>query len=195
VCRQASAVLPAAPSTPRQARRFVGDLCRRWDLEPLRDDLQLVLSELVTNSMLHARTAVTVTMCVTGRTVELDVRDGDSRVPVVRPFRTDLIGDVDSLVQRAPSSNDADPRHPDLTVGESGSIAAGRGMQLVEGLADRWGVAPSPDPGPGKQVWALIRLPDNWPYEASCGCQGEDAMPVASGQPVRHTAGPWDDAH
>ncbi|MCW2726298.1 MAG: hypothetical protein JWN35_3219 [Frankiales bacterium] len=189
MCRQASAVLPASPSTPRDARRFVGELCDRWGLGAVRDDLQLVLSELVTNAMLHARTPVTVTMCVTSRAVEIDVRDGDARVPVVRPFRTDLLGDVDSLTQRTRSVDDADPRHPDLAVGEAGSIAAGRGMQIVAGLSDRWGISSEPDDG--KQVWALMPLPDGWPYEDGCVCDCEQTT-AASGQHVMHNSGPWD---
>jgi hypothetical protein len=51
---------------------------------------------------------------------------------------------------------------------------SGRGLLLVEALADDWGVMPRPC-GPGKIVWAQVRLP---------GTGGQEPVrPVRSGTP------------
>ncbi len=43
-----------------------------------------------------------------------------------------------------------DDRHARLEVGPAGAIGAGRGLLLVEALADEWGVQLAAD---GKSVW------------------------------------------
>ncbi len=77
--------LPARVSSPARARRFVRDT-----LEPLAvpssaiDDVELVATELVTNSVMHARSDVTLTIEPSERSVRLRVEDASSVRPVVR---------------------------------------------------------------------------------------------------------------
>jgi serine phosphatase RsbU (regulator of sigma subunit)/anti-sigma regulatory factor (Ser/Thr protein kinase) len=77
--------LPALVSSPRRARHFV-----RETLEPLGvprdtiDDSELVATELVTNSVMHARSEVTLSIEYANRSVRLRVEDGSPVRPVVR---------------------------------------------------------------------------------------------------------------
>jgi len=177
VCRQASVELPAEPSAAPGARTYVSDLCERWQLDDICDDLVLPVSELVTNSILHARTPVTVTVSLTKEFVEVAVRDADPRPPVVRPVRADLGGDIDTIAARL-TELPHDLRDPRLHVGEAGSIAAGRGLQIVDAVADEWGVA---ELAVGKDVWFRIRCPESWEPPAPCPCSEADGVITAGG--------------
>jgi hypothetical protein len=46
-------LLPAHPSSARRARRLVVEACAAWDAPHLVDPVRLVVSELVTNAILH----------------------------------------------------------------------------------------------------------------------------------------------
>ena len=49
-------VLPSTPASPGVARRFVGAALRRWDAEPSTiEAAQLLVSELVTNAVVHTQ--------------------------------------------------------------------------------------------------------------------------------------------
>ncbi|GAA3181286.1 SpoIIE family protein phosphatase [Streptomyces virens] len=66
---------PAAPKSAAEARRFVRDAL--GDVAPdLVDTAQLLVSELVTNAVLHARTEVEVTARAEAGTVRVRVSDG-----------------------------------------------------------------------------------------------------------------------
>jgi hypothetical protein len=181
--------LEPSPHAPRDARQFVTGACARWQLEPILDDAALVVSELVTNAVLHARTRVEVSLCVAAGKVEIAVRDHDPRPPVLRPPRTDLLADLDFLASPAsPAGPGAvDDRHASLHVGRSGSVAAGRGLLIVDAVADEWGVTERAD---GKEVWLTMASPA-WPHAIACECGHTDER-SASGMRVRHLAGPWD---
>ena len=58
-----------------EARAFVTERLRRWDLESLVSDAELLTSELVTNAVLHARSDVTVTVAVADGVAEIGVTD------------------------------------------------------------------------------------------------------------------------
>jgi anti-sigma regulatory factor (Ser/Thr protein kinase) len=77
--------LPPTARSTTQARRFVLAALADWGLNVLRDTAALLTSEVVTNSVLHARTdiEVTVTRLVDG--VRIEVADGSRRAPVRRP--------------------------------------------------------------------------------------------------------------
>ncbi|HEY5271809.1 MAG TPA: ATP-binding protein [Acidimicrobiales bacterium] len=47
---------------------------------------------------------------------------------------------------------------------------SGRGLQIVESLADKWGVRASTS-GLGKTVWFTISLPEGRPTEDRAGCE------------------------
>jgi anti-sigma regulatory factor (Ser/Thr protein kinase) len=177
MCRFDSKLFGAEISESRVARRWIVSVLGQWELTPLADELELAGSELVTNALLHTNSGFEVTVAVCSGSVELAVRDRDPREPVLRPPRLDLLADVESM-----------ERHPSLHVGPSGSIAAGRGLIIVDAIADEWGVASH---SAGKDVWLRLPVPPQWPFMHECTCD-ELASRTPSGRPVRHQHGTWD---
>jgi hypothetical protein len=194
MCRYDSKLFGADVSESRVARRWIVGVLGRWELEPLAEELELAGSELVTNALLHTRSGFEVTIAVCSGAVELAVRDRDPRQPVLRPPRLDLLADVESIAKLPiPDPDEVDPddiidRHPSLHVGPSGSIAAGRGLLIVDAIADEWGVASH---AAGKDVWLRIPAPRGWPFLHECTCD-ELAARTPSGHPIRHQHGEWD---
>jgi anti-sigma regulatory factor (Ser/Thr protein kinase) len=79
--------LPAAGTSPRESRRFVARQLDLWGLEDCVDALVLLVSELVTNALLHARTDMTVVVVRDGdSTVRLEVSDGSRALPAQRRY-------------------------------------------------------------------------------------------------------------
>lgn len=117
-------LLGPQPTSARVARRFAHETLRRLGAGAVVDVGALLTSELVTNAVLYGE----------GGPIELSVdaaRDERRRVRVaVRD------GSDDAPVPRHASSEDTH----------------GRGLRLVEILADRWGVEHA-GPGAGKLVW------------------------------------------
>jgi anti-sigma regulatory factor (Ser/Thr protein kinase) len=82
----------AKPVSAPRARAFVCRHLIEHGVAYLADPVRLVVSELATNAMVHARSSFTVTLsCTDDRTVRLAVRDESplGRVPVQVP-RDDL---------------------------------------------------------------------------------------------------------
>lgn len=114
--------LPCNPASPGLAREFVlGALEREGEAE-VGDVATLLVSELVTNAYLHARSPVRVEVECRDRAVQVAVSDQSSQPAQVLP-------NVESR------------------------WSTGRGMQLVEALADEWG---SDFDGEGKTIWFSI---------------------------------------
>jgi anti-sigma regulatory factor (Ser/Thr protein kinase) len=110
--------LPPEPFSARQARRFVTSALSQLGLPELTDTALILVSELVTNAVLHARSEVTLTVARTDDGLRMEVGDHSSLAPSMRHY--------------------------------SAEAATGRGLVLVESLADAWGS----DIGPsGKTVW------------------------------------------
>lgn len=107
------------PSSPAAARAAVRALLARHHVDEEQSEVAvLVVSELVTNAVVHAGTPVTVDADLEGGCLRVSVGDGSPEVPVLR---------------------DVEP-----------TATSGRGLRIVEQLADRWGI----DPGDrGKAVW------------------------------------------
>ena len=84
---QAQVQLPPAADSVRTARRFLRETLATWDAEPLEWTASQVLSELVTNAVLHAGTPVTVALALRpdGR-LRLEVTDGSPRIPQQRRY-------------------------------------------------------------------------------------------------------------
>lgn len=76
--------LPARPASVPQARRFVLQCLAEWSLEPLRETTALLVSEVVSNSVLHARTDIVVTATALPGAVEVRVSDRSRNAPVQR---------------------------------------------------------------------------------------------------------------
>lgn len=187
MCRRALLGLEPAPQAAGEARRFVATTCHRWAIDGVVDELTLTVSELVTNAVLHARTEIEVELCVMSGAVTVSVTDRDPRPPVVRPVRLDLLADLDAAgPDMGPSVRaDLDDREPTSYVSSSGSIAGGRGLLIIDALADEWGVAERAE---GKEVW--LTVPVHWVHEHECVCdQHRHGRP---GQGCVHMSGPWD---
>ncbi len=94
--------------------------------EPLAETLILLISELVTNAVVHTGSSARLRMCFSGTgavvgTVRVEVVDASARPPR--------------------------QRHAD------GEDTNGRGLELVDGLADRWGWQHE---GAGKRIWCEV---------------------------------------
>ncbi len=78
------AVSSAAPTTAAAARELVSTYLAEHGLLHLQDSVRVVVSELVTNALVHARTPFTVTLSQSSRTLLLRVEDGSQEPPVLR---------------------------------------------------------------------------------------------------------------
>jgi anti-sigma regulatory factor (Ser/Thr protein kinase) len=121
--------LPAEPASAGRARGLVADACRAWALPQLLDAGQLVVSELVTNALQHARTELLVTVARRGGGLYLAVRD---RSPAWPP----LVASTSAGAERIDEH--------------------GRGLWIVQQVASAWGAVPTHD-GAGKVVWASVQ--------------------------------------
>jgi len=74
----------AEPASASRARAFVSSHLAGDGVPQLEDDVLLVVSELVTNAITHARTPVTVMLERSGPCVVLTVCDLSPTVPVMR---------------------------------------------------------------------------------------------------------------
>jgi hypothetical protein len=66
---------------PREARRFVAEILSNLDRPDLVDDALLVVSELATNAVVHARSPFTVTLSSDADKIKIAVRDGSPAIP------------------------------------------------------------------------------------------------------------------
>jgi len=123
---------------------------------PTTSTRSLCSPELVTNGVLHARTPLEVGLTSDDRGLLVEVHDSDPRPPTPRGHRINLLADIDEVLLRPDASAVHDERQALLAVGPAGAIGAGRGLLLVEALADEWGVEMVED---GKAVW--FRLSHN----------------------------------
>lgn len=78
-----SEVFPAQLSTPSAARRFVVRSLRTAGV-PLDDAVPVVVSELVTNAVLHAASTARIQVLVGDGVVRVEVHDADPTLPVPR---------------------------------------------------------------------------------------------------------------
>ena len=115
----ATAAFPPEPAAVAAARRFVAETLNSWQL-PGRDDLVsdavLLTSELVTNAVVHAGTAIQVTCRLQGAEVEVSVLDR-------HPAR---------MIPEPPNSSARSDR------------PSGRGLLLPGALSSSWGVTYAP---------------------------------------------------
>ncbi|WP_329571130.1 SpoIIE family protein phosphatase [Kitasatospora sp. NBC_01266] len=108
---------------PALARRFTRTTLAAWGLTPLADFAELLVSELVTNALVHAQQPRRLRL-FRDRMLTLEVADAGRQAPRLRPAGSEDEG--------------------------------GRGMYLINELAQRWGSRPTKD---GKVVWAELELP------------------------------------
>ena len=78
--------LPPVPSSVPEARRLVRDLLRSAGRDDLEDVAALLVSEIVTNALLHAGTPINVAARLEEGLLRVDVRDGSVHLPVPRRY-------------------------------------------------------------------------------------------------------------
>ena len=71
-------------SSPRAARRFVAQALVDWNGKEARDDAVLLVDELVTNAVRHARTPLEVTLEIGQAEVRVEVTDASPLIPQPR---------------------------------------------------------------------------------------------------------------
>ncbi|MFJ2113358.1 MULTISPECIES: ATP-binding protein [unclassified Streptomyces] len=126
------------PSCVGLARLELRKTLALWGMSALEDSALLILSELVTNAARHARVSQ-------GREIETRyVRHHDDCRPGLRI-------EVHDASATPPQQRTQEPDATD-----------GRGLVIVDALADAWGV--SERNGPGKLVWAHLTLPPAPPH-------------------------------
>ncbi|MFU0243465.1 ATP-binding protein, partial [Streptomyces scabiei] len=151
VRRTMLSVAQSEPARIATARQHLRDLLHDWPVEEQRDAAVLLLSEMLTNVLVHTDTDALLVAEVAGE-------------PGERRIRVEVTDNGDDLPHK---------RRP----GEMAS--SGRGLMLVELLADAWGVAPR---GEGKSIWyELYESPG--PDEGPGPAAGPEAGAVASEAP------------
>jgi CheY-like chemotaxis protein len=73
--------LPRDPGSPRRARQFLANHCARWGCLPILDAAQLVVSELVTNALAHARSDCRLRLALVDSALRVEVTDRGSGSP------------------------------------------------------------------------------------------------------------------
>ncbi|MEV5986999.1 ATP-binding protein [Streptomyces sp. NPDC052051] len=129
----------STPRGARLARRLCEHRLDTWGIpygSDAHDVVTLVAAELCANAVRHGRVAgrdfhVLLTFAPAVGTVRIEVSD----------TRGERLPHIPSV---APQDGPAD---------------GGRGLLLVEALADRWGCSPRAEGGPGKTVWAECAVP------------------------------------
>lgn len=120
---EVSVDLPSDPEAARQARRITREALRRWKLGALVDPVVLVVSELVTNGIRYGRPPLRLVLRRQKRSLRVDVHDAVPQEP------------------RAAGAGTVAPEDE-----------SGRGLMIVEAVADVLGVEQVP--GDGKSVYA-----------------------------------------
>lgn len=122
--------LDPVPESAGRARRYARTMLRDWRLGHLVEDVDLVVSELVTNALLHT---------------------GEGPEGAASPIRLELELRGRRLVCRVVDSSPLPPMPEEATE----TAESGRGLILVEALAAEWDWQDLPD---GKAVWAAFEL-------------------------------------
>ena len=115
---QADLRLPAETAAVASARRFTESCLVQWKLSHLTETMNLLVTELVTNAVVHGGTGADLKLLFDSERLRVEVRDGSTAKPRVKNYST--------------------------------TATTGRGMQIVDALADRWGTT---EEAPGKVVW------------------------------------------
>ncbi len=119
-------VLPGRPESVSAARQLARQVL--GDGNPVTETAMLLVSELVTNSVMHSKSgepggSVTVALCSGPAGILIQVRD------------------------------DGGPSEPRVSTMPTGGAEHGYGLLLVDVLADRWGTISSPD---GRVTWCRV---------------------------------------
>ena len=169
MCRVENAQFGRMPTSSAAARHLVSEILDRWQLPTLKEDAELLTGELVNNAIGHASTGLALVVAMGEGSLEIGVTDFDPHsTPFVKPkwARTDITEKDQVLAE------------------------GGRGLLLVDLLAEEWGVVGLEQ---GKQVWFRLSTND-WLYNSTCPCHDPERVRLESGRYVMAVAGPWDSA-
>jgi anti-sigma regulatory factor (Ser/Thr protein kinase) len=83
--------LRPVPASAATARQFVNDTLGGWGCDALSEAARLLVSELVTNSVLHARTDVELVVRLRRGGVRVEVHDASPVAPVVRRYEDEAM--------------------------------------------------------------------------------------------------------
>jgi anti-sigma regulatory factor (Ser/Thr protein kinase) len=160
---------PPMVSSAASARRWVAGHLQRWELAEQADVAALLASELVANAIVHTGSGPTLVLAIADGVIDVGVTDNEPRLP---------------RAPRPPVSAGSHEIDPSLLA------EGGRGLFLVEALADEWGAATVAG---GKQVWFRLDA-QHWSYRSACACNsGElDRVRLGSGRCALAIPGPWD---
>ena len=124
--------LAPEPASPARARAFVTRNCPFEG--DVREAARLLVSELATNVVLHARTPMDIALLAEDDRLVIAVSDASHEVP--RPFAT---------------AGDAAP--PTEIRLDEGSAEHGRGLAMLDQLPADWGIVRHAS---GKTVWCVL---------------------------------------
>jgi anti-sigma regulatory factor (Ser/Thr protein kinase) len=88
---EARLALRPVPASAASARQFINDTLGDWGCDAFADAARLLVSELVTNAVLHARTDVEVVVRLLRSGVRVEVRDHSTSAPVVRRYQDEAM--------------------------------------------------------------------------------------------------------
>ncbi len=92
-------------TAPRAARDFVARACSQWHLRELAEPARLVVSELVSNAVVHSGTGIEVELSLDGGALHMRVHDDGEGLPAIMPHGQRTIGGVGlEMVSRAVES-------------------------------------------------------------------------------------------
>lgn len=83
---EAQLQIPPVSSGIGDARRFTRDRLKAWGLASVADNAILMISELVTNAILHGGEGAVLTLMVDDLKIRAEVRDSSPALPVVRSY-------------------------------------------------------------------------------------------------------------
>jgi anti-sigma regulatory factor (Ser/Thr protein kinase) len=72
-----------------EARRFLTDALASWGWQPTHGDMELVVTELVSNAVRHGSGPITVHLQLRGRCLRVGVTDTSPEMPQPRPAGPD----------------------------------------------------------------------------------------------------------
>jgi DNA-binding NarL/FixJ family response regulator len=84
VLAQSTAQLDKDLRSGAAARRFMEETLDRWDCGEVLDVVNLLVSELVTNAVVHANSEASVAVLLTPAAIRIEVTDNGSGLPAVR---------------------------------------------------------------------------------------------------------------
>ena len=128
----ATSAFPPQPESARRAREFTRITLQDWGMAGQIDVAELVVSELVTNSLRHGLLSA-------------------QRMPGEHPIGLTLLRLDPYLMCMVTDPGGQCP----VRIDSCASAESGRGLQVVESCSVRWGWEPITSEG--KVVWALLR--------------------------------------